>query len=151
MIQSPLSRDDLTAEDSRRMVIMIGRIQNNILLHIDTDILTKKILTALNRSGKFVLTTAVGLDGSEDASTAAIRELRNAAEFDQSTLPQQGQMIAPDYSLGGKIIQQNIRADRARQATYTLQLALTDLRTGLAFWSDEREITKPGKRAAVSW
>ena len=151
MIQSLLRREDLAAADGRRMVVMVGRIRNATGTRIDTDLLTKKIRVALLNSGKFVITTAVGLDGPEDPASMALTELRESEEFDQSTVAGKGEKIAPDYSLSGKIIELNARSGRTRQATYTFQLSMTDIRTGLAFWEDEREITKMGRRPSVSW
>jgi PBP1b-binding outer membrane lipoprotein LpoB len=60
-------------------------------------------------------------------------------------------MIAPDYSLSGKITQRIVRAGRTKQSDYRFQLSLTDLRTGLAFWEDEHVIVKQGKRASVGF
>ena len=60
-------------------------------------------------------------------------------------------MIAPDYSLSGKITQEIDRAGRTKQSTFYFQLSLTDLRTGLAFWEDQHEISKLGKRATVGF
>ena len=151
MIQSLLRSTAIDSEDGRRVVLMIGNIQNNTTARVDTDLLTKKIRIGLNRSGKVVTTTAVGLNGPEDESSMAVRELRGSSEFNQTTVAGQGEMVAHDYSLSGKIIQQSVRAGRTRSATYTFQLSLTDIRTGLAFWEDEREISKLGKKPAVSW
>ena len=132
-------------------VLMIGRIKNNTATHIDTDSLMKKIRVALNKSGRALTTTAVGLDGPEDASSKAVRELRNDEDFNQSTIPAKGNLISPDYSLSGKIIQNNARAGRIRQSEFAFQLNLTDLKTGLAIWEEEKLIVKQGARPAVGW
>ena len=141
----------LESVDGRRMVIMIGEIKNATLEYIDTDLLVKKIRVALNKSGKVITTTAVRAGGPEDSSSTAVRELRASREFDQTTVPGQGQMVAPDYSLSGKIIGAPVRSGNVRQSTISFQLTLSDVRTGLAPWEDEVEITKMGKRPAVSW
>ena len=151
MIFSLLKSPSLESTDGRRMVIMIGEIKNATLEYIDTDLLVKKIRVALNKSGKVVTTTAVRRGGPEDTSSTAVRELRGSREFDQTTVPGQGQMVAPDYSLSGKIIETPVRSGNVRQSTFSFQLTLSDVRTGLAPWEDEVEITKMGKRPAVSW
>ncbi len=132
---------------------MIGEIKNGTRELIDTDLLTKKIRIALNRSGKVATTTAVGSStkGPEDKASLETRELRKSGEFDQTTVAGRGQMIAPDYSLSGKIIETPVRAGNVRQSTFSFQLSLSDIRTGLALWEDEVEITKAGKKANVSW
>ncbi len=117
MIQSLLRREDLGAADGRRMAIIAGRVQNATSARIDTDLLTKKIRVALLESGRFVTTIAVGLDGPEDPSSLALADLRNSLEFDQSTVAQAGQKVAPDYSLSGKIIETSVRDGRIRQST----------------------------------
>ena len=130
---------------------MIGRIKNNTATHIDTDSLMKKIRVSLNKSGRALTTTAVGLDGPEDASSKAVRELRADDEFNQGTIPSKGNLVSPDYSLSGKIIQNNARAGRIKQSEFAFQLTLTDLKTGLAIWEEEKLIVKQGARAAVGW
>lgn len=132
-------------------VMMIGRIKNNTSTHIDTDSLMKKIRVSLNKSGRALTTTAVGLDGPEDASSKAVRELRADDEFNQETIPGKGNLVSPDYSLSGKIIQNNARAGRIKQSEFAFQLSLTDLKTGLAIWEEEKLIVKQGARAAVGW
>jgi uncharacterized protein (TIGR02722 family) len=153
MIGSLLKSPALDSTDGRRMVIMIGEIKNGTRELIDTDLLTKKIRIALNRSGKVATTTAVGSStkGPEDKASLETRELRKSGEFDQTTVAGRGQMIAPDYSLSGKIIETPVRAGNVRQSTFSFQLSLSDIRTGLALWEDEVEITKAGKKANVSW
>ena len=132
-------------------VLMIGRIKNNTATHIDTDSLMKKIRVALNKSGRALTTTAVGLDGPEDASSKAVRELRTDEEFNQTTIPGKGNLISPDYSLSGKIIQNNASTGRIKQSEFAFQLSLTDLKTGLAIWEEEKLIVKQGARASVGW
>ena len=91
------------------------------------------------------------MDGPEDASSQAVRALRSDDEFNQETIPNKGNLVSPDYSLSGKIIQNNARAGRIKQSEFAFQLSLTDLKTGLAIWEEEKLIVKQGARAAVGW
>ncbi len=80
------------------------------------------------------------------------RELRGNDEFDQDRVAGKGQMVAPDYSLSGKIIQRNNRIDsRNTQVDYYFQMTLTDIDTGLAYWEDEVPIIKRGSSKTVTW
>ncbi len=144
---------DKPKQAGKKNVIMISRIQNKTAEHVDIDLLVKKMRTSVLRSGKALTTTAVRAGGAEDpASMKTRKELRGNEEFDQSTVAKKGKMLAPHYSLSGKIIQSNARAGRVSQATFTFQLSLTDIETGLAVWEDEFEIVKQGKKkAAVGW
>jgi len=151
LTQSLLLSGVIQSSPGKPKVMMIGRIRNNTTQHIDTDSLVKKIRVALNRSGRALTTTAVGLNGPEDESSKAVRELREDDEFNPQTIPGKGQMISPDYSLSGKIIQNTARAGRTSQSEFAFQLSLTNLKTGLAVWEEEKLIVKQGKRAAVGW
>jgi len=135
-----------------RYVLAVSRIVNDTMQRIDTDQLIKKIRVELLQSGKVVVTTAVSANGAEDKLAMQTRELRNSAEFNQSTVAKKGQMIAPELSLSGKIIQRNIRVNRStQQVEYYFQLTLTDINTGLAFWEGESVIGKRGSNKSVSW
>jgi hypothetical protein len=119
---------------------------------IDTDQLTKKIRVELLQSGKVVVTTAVGADGAEDEMAFQARQLRLSDEFNQATVAKKGQMIAPELSLSGKIIQRNIKVDSStQQVEYYFQMSLTDISSGLAFWEGETVIGKKGSNKSVSW
>jgi uncharacterized protein (TIGR02722 family) len=151
LTQSLLLSGALGSVAGKPKVLMIGRIKNNTTQHIDTDSLMKKIRVALNKGGRALTTTAVGLDGPEDESSKAVRELRADDEFNQTTIPGKGNLVSPDFSLSGKIIQNNARAGRIKQSEFAFQLSLTDLKTGLAVWEEEKLIVKQGSRAAVGW
>jgi len=133
-----------------RYIMVVSRINNDTMQRIDTDQLTKKIRVALLRSGKVVTTTAVGLNGAEDEMTMRARELRNSEEFDQSGVQKKGTLQAPDLSLSGKILQRNHKVGDEQQVEYYIQLSLTDLATGLAFWEGETPIIKRGSNDSVS-
>ncbi len=150
MINSLFSTGILS-RSHEKSIIMISLISNNTTEHIDTDLLSKKIRIALNRSGNVLTTTAVGVGGPEDEASMAVRQLRKTSEFDQDTVQREGQLQAPDYSLSGKIIQLNTQAGKYKQAAFTFQLSLTDLKSGLAVWEEEVEIVKKGKKAGVGW
>jgi len=61
-------------------------------------------------------------------------------------------VILPDLSLSGKILQRNVQVDsRRQQIEYYFQLTLTQLNTGLAIWEGETLIGKRGSSDAVPW
>ncbi|TCD48271.1 penicillin-binding protein activator LpoB [Chlorobium sp. N1] len=151
-VASMLQSGALNKRDGGRYVLVISRIINDTMQRIDTDQLIKKIRIDLLQSGRVVVTTAVGLDGPEDRMAMRTRELRQSGEFNQSTVAGKGQMIAPELSLSGKIIQRNIRVSSGtQQVEYYFQLTLTDIGTGLAFWEGESFIGKRGSNKSVSW
>lgn len=152
MVSSMLTSGAVNKPGGGRYVMAISRITNDTMQRIDTDQLVKKIRVELLRSGKVVTTTAVGLSGPEDQMAMAARDLRASDEFDQSRVAGKGQMVAPDLSLSGKIIQRNNRIDsRRQQVDYYFMLSLTDIMSGLALWEDEKPIVKRGSNKSVAW
>ena len=151
-VQSMLQSGAVNKREGGRYVLAISRVVNDTMQRIDTDLLTKKIRVDLLQSGRVVVTTAVGADGAEDKMSMQVRELRQSDEFNQDTVAKKGQMIAPELSLSGKIIQRNVRVDKkTQQVEYYFQLTLTDINTGLAFWEGESVIGKRGSSKHVSW
>jgi len=153
IIRDIIASGRLNKPDGGRYVIVISRVINDTMQLIDTDQLIKKIRIELNNSGKAIVTTAVGLVGPEDPMLLQTPQLRASAEFKQTTVAGQGQRVAPDLSLSGKLIQKNNRVGSSSQqrADYSFQLTITDIRTGLAFWEGEARISKVGTNQTVTW
>lgn len=151
-VSSMLQSGAVDKRGGGRYVLGIARIVNDTMQRIDTDQLIKKIRVELLQSGKVVVTTALTTDGAEDKFPMQVRQLRQSDEFNQNTVAKKGQMVAPELSLSGKIIQKNIRVNKGtQQVEYYFQLTLTDVNTGLAFWEGESVIGKRGSNKSVAW
>ncbi len=151
-VQSMLKSGALNKKGGDRYILAISRITNDTMQHIDTDQLIKKIRIELLGSGKVVVTTAVGINGAEDEMSSKARELRQNDEFNQRTVQKKGQLVAPDMSLSGKILQRNISMDDGKQQVeYYFMLSLTEIKTGLAWWEGETVIGKRGSGKSVAW
>lgn len=144
LIQSVINQGRLQAASGDQAILGISRILNNTSEHIETDLLTKKIRVALNRTGRVVTTTTYGLNGQgEDPLAQQILRDREKAEGKALTR-------LPDYSLSGKIIEVRERIGSLRQSSFVFQLTLTS-QDGLAIWEDEKTITKQGRRGSVGY
>ena len=151
MINSLLS-DPAFKNQNLRKVVAMGRIVNDTALRLDTQKLTRKITQAMRKSGKFILTSAVASGGALDSMSEDIRELRENNEFNQNTIAKKGTLIAPDFSLFGKIRQDNIKLSNGNiKVEYLFLLGLTDLNSGLVYWEDEKTINKAGSDKTVTW
>lgn len=153
MVDDMLSSPLLVHPDAGgRYVVTVTGVMNDTNQRIDTDQLTKKIRTSLLNSGRFVVTTAITANGPEDVMTAKSRQLKDSTLVNQRTVKKSGRVIAPDFSLTGKIIQQNQRVDKnTQQVEYYFQLTLTNLDDGLAYWENEYPIVKRGSNKSASW
>ncbi|ARR01333.1 penicillin-binding protein activator LpoB [Campylobacter porcelli] len=135
-----------------RKVVAMGRIVNDTALRLDTEKLTRKITQAMRRSGKFILTSAVASGGALDSMSEDVRGLRDNDEFNQKTIAKKGTLVSPDFSLFGKIRQDNIKLSNGKiKVEYLFLLGLTDLNSGLVYWEDEKTINKSGSNDSVSW
>jgi uncharacterized protein (TIGR02722 family) len=155
MVQSMLGSGVLKKKDGSRYVMTTARIINDTMQRIDTDQLMAKIEQELLNSGQVVMTSAVGGKGSPDKMIYEMRDIRDSAqgdEFNKDTIAAKGQLIAPELSISGKIIQRNLRYSKDRQQVeYYFQLKITDLTTGLRFWQEETLIGKRGSNKSVAW
>ncbi|GKX62496.1 penicillin-binding protein activator LpoB [Pragia fontium] len=152
MVDDMLSSDLLVHPQGGRYVLTVTGIVNDTDQRIDTDQLTKKIRSSLLNSGRFVVTTAITANGPEDEMTRKVRQLRKSKMVNQKTVKKDGRVIAPDFSLTGKIIQQNQRVNsKTQQVEYYFQLTLTNLDDGLAYWEKEYPIIKRGDNRTASW
>lgn len=146
MVASLLSSGVLDNAPSQPAIMAVSRIVNTTTTQVDTANLTKKIRVALTQSGKVLTTTTYGLGGqAEDELAKQTMELYKLQNNDASSMP------LPYYTLSGKLLENRATAGRTRQVTYTFQLSLTQISTGLAVWEDEVNITKQGRNAAVGW
>lgn len=144
LVQSLLSSNALDKSPAKPAVLAVDRVINNTTLSIDTDLLIKKIRVALTQSGKVAITNTMGL--GERAVVAS-----EAAELEEMTTGKKQKLKAPNFTLYGKLIQQTDRSKGVTQNTYTFQMSLVDVKSGLTVWEEEREIAKQTKRPAVGW
>ncbi|MEN6385559.1 MAG: penicillin-binding protein activator LpoB [Phycisphaerales bacterium] len=155
-IQSLIESGVLAKTDGSRYVLSTGVIINDTMQRIDTEQLTAKIEKDLMNSGLVVMTSAVGGTASNrDDTVYGLRDVRDSSrgeEFNQDTLPKQGQIIAPELSMTGKIFQRNLTYDKHKQQVeYYFELKVTNLKTGLRFWQNEVLIGKRGSNKTVAW
>ncbi|BCD61263.1 penicillin-binding protein activator [Nitratiruptor sp. YY08-26] len=139
-------------KEGKPLIMMISDFTNDTTQRLDIDQIVKKIRIALLNSGKFIVTTALRAGGPEDRATLELRKLRKNKEFNQKTIAKKGTVVAPDLSLSGKIIQRVSKlANGEQRVDYYIQMSLTDVTSGLAFWEGEEVISKAGSSKSAPW
>lgn len=134
----------------RPSIIAIDRYVNNTSQQIDRDEVLKKIRVTLNKAG--VAQTIVTINDQGDLggeSNIASKYARENTPADRSV--QTPELLVVDYSLTFKILEKKADAGNVKQNTFTFQMSLVDVKTGLAVWEDEKQITKQGKHSSVGW
>jgi penicillin-binding protein activator len=144
LVASLLTSGALDKAPVQPAILAIDRIINNTTVNVDTDLLIKKIRVALSQTGKVAITNTMGL--GERAVVAS-----EASEMDEMMTGKKAKVIAPQYTLYGKLIQQRQTINGVTQNTYSFQMSLVSVKSGLTVWEDEREIAKQSKKSAVGW
>ncbi len=150
-VQSLLESDYIMGLDNKK-VLAISDVVNDTMQQVDVRGLTTKIARAMRKSGKFELTNAIsGSGGSVDNMIYNSRDLRNNDEFNQYTTIEKGNLIAPNLSLSGIIVQKNTKIGKKQRVDYSFILTLTDLKTGIVKWDESTHIIKVAPNSKVSW
>ncbi len=153
MLQSLVRSGRLDRTDGKSYVMTIGEIKNDTMQRFDTDTLTSYITEQLMNSGKVMVTSAMAAtkDNSDQMITVA-RGVRGNAEYNQSSVAKEGQLVAPTHSIYGKIIQRDIRMDNGdKQIEYYFQLRIVEIATGLQWWQKQHVIGKRTDGANPTW
>jgi uncharacterized protein (TIGR02722 family) len=145
LVGSLLSGGALANAPRTPAVLAVDRVINNTSLMVDTDLLIKKIRVALTQTGKIAVTNTLGL--GERAVVAS-----EAAELEEMQSGKKAKTLVPDYTLYAKLIQQTDRSSKVTQNTYSFQMSLVQVSTGLTVWEEEKQIAKQTKNAgSVGW
>ena len=153
MLQSLYKSGRLDRGDGGMYVMTVGKVKNDTMQRFDTDILTSHITEELMNSGKVMVTSAMAASAdNRDEMVNAVRSVRGDAEFNQNTVVNAGQLVAPTHSVYGKIIQREVRMDNGdKQIEYYFQLRIVELATGLQWWQKQVPIVKRTGASTPTW
>lgn len=127
----------------RRPVLVVDRVKNKTMQHIDTESITDSIRARLLKSGKFRF-----IDRTTD--NQAIDEVRYQQEsglVKKGTAMRFGQQLAPEYMLTANFSEIEQRNSDTKDVYYKFTMNLKNLTTGILEWSDEKEIRKVAERS----
>ena len=140
MVDSLLA-DDLIAEISvgGPPLLIVDKVKNKTMQHIDTESVTDSIRTKLIRSRKFSFQ-----DRTTEAALQEELAYQQTAAHDAIAF---GQQDAPRYMLTSNLSEIEQRAGRLKDVYYKFTMSLRDLKTGRLLWADEEEIRKQRVRS----
>ena len=147
--QSLIASGALKRNDGMESVVMIGRVRNYTLIHLESGLMTNQLRQAILASGQAHVSSAVGYGGNLDRAVRRVRDNENDDLFNQATVLKRGTVIAPNFSLAGMIIQQNTISGRTEESYYMFHLTLTDLKTGVAVWETNVDFAKQATRPVL--
>ncbi|MCC5790541.1 MAG: penicillin-binding protein activator LpoB [Opitutales bacterium] len=135
MVQSMVESGVLERAPELPAVMAVSQIVNDTSESVNIERLTGRLRASLNRTGKIVTATTIGLGDVPDDPLAQREAQRRSAERPEVF-----------WTLSGVIMEDNVRTRRTAQTTYIFILRLTEVDSQLALWEDERRITKQESR-----
>ena len=120
-------------------LLVVDKVKNKTMQHIDTESVTDSIRTKLIRSRKFSFQ-----DRTTEAALSEELAYQQAAATDP--IPA-GQQDAPRYMLTSNLTEIEQEQGRLKDVYYKFTMSLRDLKSGRLIWADEKEIRKQKTRS----
>ncbi len=115
-------------------ILMVDKVKNKTMQHIDTESVTDSIRTKLIRSGEFSF---------QDRTTeGALQEELAYQQTAAKDAVASGQQDAPRYMLTSNLSSIEQNEGRLTDVYYKFTMNLRDLKSGRIIWADEKEIRK---------
>ncbi|WP_373998679.1 penicillin-binding protein activator LpoB [Bdellovibrio bacteriovorus] len=125
-------------------VVMVTGLQNKTSEHIDTQSIMDMVRVELMKSGKVGF---IDKEARQDISDEY--NYQNSGMVEQESKKGPGGQIGADFIINGRLdsIVQEVGKDKS--VYYKLTLNLTNLKTSMITWSDQKQIRKTFKKKAV--
>ena len=123
---------------------MVTNLQNKTSEHIDTQSIMDMVRVDLMKSGK------VGfIDKEARGDIADEYNYQNSGMVEEATKKGPGGQIGADFIINGRLdsIVQEVGKDKT--VYYKLTLNLTNLKSSMIVWSDQKQIRKTFKKKSV--
>lgn len=120
-------------------LLIVDKVKNKTMQHIDTESVTDSIRTKLIRSRKFSF---------QDRTTEGALNEELAYQQVAAAAPiASGQQDAPRYMLTANLSEIEQTQGRLQDVYYKFTMSLRDLKSGRLLWADEKEIRKQKTRS----
>lgn len=143
MVDSLVSHRSI-ADAQKMPILMVTNLQNKTSEHIDTQNIMDMVRVELTNSGKV---TFVDKEARQDISNEY--DYQNSGMVSDTTKKGAGGQVGADFILNGRLdsIVQEVGKDKT--VYYKLTLNMTNLKTGLTAWTNQKQIRKAFKKKSV--
>jgi PBP1b-binding outer membrane lipoprotein LpoB len=125
--------------------IELSKIVNRSSEHIDTNQIANEISTDLTKRNIFFVDRSLREDSLKEAKLAM------EGVIDRNTAIEPGNIVSPQYILGG-MINDNVRYVDGKRVQYiTITLKLTEIETTATVWQEEKGFLKETKSKKIGW
>jgi penicillin-binding protein activator len=123
-------------------ILMVTRLQNKTSEHIETQSIMDMIRVELTQSGKVGF---VDKEAREDVDA----EYEYQANRVNSNKSVSGQQVGADYILNGRMDSIVQEAGKDKTVYYKITLNMTDLKTNLVVWTNQKQLRKVYKKKSI--
>ncbi len=127
-------------------LLMIGKMRNRTSEHIDVESLADKVKVNLSHTGKFAFVNKAARE-----QLAEEYEYQGSGYVDPNKAKGPGEQASADYLLTGVITSIIQEVGRDKLVYYKMTMELTNLRSSVIEWTDEKELRKKFEKRSVSW
>ena len=133
-------------QDGSLPIVLVGKLKNSTSEHIDMRSLGDKIQTALAQTGRFAL-----VDQAARQDIAEEYEYQQSGYVDPNAAKAPGQQVSVDFLMTGDLASIIQEVGNDKLVYYKMTAKLSNVRTGLIEWTDEKQIRKKFEKQGVSW
>lgn len=143
LVASALNSPSLS-QAKKMPVVMVTNLQNKTSEHIDTQSVMDMVRVELMKSGKVGF---IDKEAREDISNEY--DYQNSGKVSQETKKGPGGQVGADYIINGRLdsIVQEVGKDKS--VYYKITLNLTNLKSSMITWSDQKQIRKTYKKKTI--
>ena len=133
-------------QDGSLPIVLVGKLKNSTSEHIDMRSLGDKIQTALAQTGRFAL-----VDQAARQDIAEEYEYQQSGYVDPNAAKGPGQQTSVDFLMTGDLASIIQEVGNDKLVYYKMTAKLSNVKTGLIEWTDEKQIRKKFEKRSVGW
>lgn len=132
------------AAAKRPPVVMVTRLQNKTSEHIDTQSVTDMFTVELMKTGKVSF-----IDKAARDDIAEEYEYQDSGMVERETKKGKGGQVGADFILNGRLDSIVQEAGKDKTVYYKLTMNMTNLKTGVIVWTDQKQMRKQFKKKRI--
>ena len=141
---SSLIAHPVVASARTRPVVMVTQLQNKTSEHIDTQSIMDMVRVELMKSGKLAF---IDKEARQDIDQEY--DYQNSGRVSDATKKGPGGQTGADFIVNGRLDSIVQEAGKEKSVYYKITLNLTNLKSGLIEWTDQKQIRKLYKKKTL--
>jgi penicillin-binding protein activator len=149
---TPLLTKSVFPVQQDKPILIVYPVVNETSEHISTNGITDEIRMKLVQSGKFRF-----ISDEQRANIQKETNYQNQGYVDPAMRVQQARQLGADYILSGTLRSikkeqpEQMRLNKKERIYYSLDLTITDLKTGEMMYADEAELAREASKPIIGW